>query len=767
MGLFENLKEQFSKTNSEHIGQAVEELVNTAIRMRKVHERRWFDNNFFDDGYHFRVVSKKTGRVIDHVNYANGYIERAIPRASRQIRGVTNLLFAAEPYPVIYPERITMEKFRDQMGQINQQAYQMAADNAKQTAKLQGNWVTNEWLEQELSLKLIDIILMAAKNSVAYLQVYSDTDKEKILTSVNDAFDIVTYGDRRELKDEPFMSKIAPMDLVDVLRNPLFDPEKVKKLSPDNKYATSEIKDAYMRVKFGSKVPSDQKNGSILIKETFMKEILTDENWKQVIKTTQEDSAVMDGKSKGDMVMRHPFSAGGVTLRDEYVDYDDYPFADFRFEPGMLYQTPFIERFIPQNKSIDVIITRLEKWVNAMVVGVYQQRKGENMQLSNFPGGQIIQYETTPLTQMQTGSVGATPFNVIEMLDKYIDEQGATTAGGMNVPAGVKSGVAIESVKATEYSNLKTATLMLKKTMKRITELMLERADKDFMEPHEATYDGDGEPQYFDVIGQRGMQLSQQVNKQLPQGIVPLKKDLKVRIEIEPGLGLTMDGKKQAMQQIIDYMVKFASPPLGLIPPEAVKQVLKKFMEVFGYGSTQEFMEVMENSPSMNQMSDEDIMKMKIAILESLKEAGAVGPEHDQKMVDSTKIGVLESLKESGMMDKINKPESEIEDNPELAPIPYKDAPSDIRRQMEAKAGLVPSQVEAEAPIEVDSKMKMTDAILKTKQVGQSDVKNEQDFAIKQKQVGQADIQGDRDYEIKNKQVSMKSYPISKFRKNK
>ena len=90
--------------------------------------------------------------------------------------------------------------------------------------------------------------------------------------------------------------------------------------------------------------------------------------------------------------MRHVFSGGGITLRDEYIDYDKYPFAEFRYEPGLLYQTPFIERFIPQNKSIDVVVTRLEKFINAMVVGVYQKRKGENFQISNFPGGQVMEY---------------------------------------------------------------------------------------------------------------------------------------------------------------------------------------------------------------------------------------------------------------------------------------------------------------------------------------------------------------------------------------
>lgn len=754
-GLFDKLAEKFSQTNSDHIGQAVEELVNTAIRQRRYHERRWFDNNFFDDGYHFRVVSKKTGRVIDHLSYTNGYIERAIPRASRQIRAVSNLLFAAEPYPVVYPERLTIENFKTPLGQFDQAAYQKASDQAKSTARKQGNWITNEWEEQELSIKLIDLMLLAAKNSVSYLQVYSDTDKEKICTDVYDAFDIVTFGDRRELDKEPFVAKICPMDLVDVMRNPMFDPEKVAKLTPDNKYATSEIKDAYMRVKFGTKTPSDNKDGSILVKETFMKEILTEENWKLAVKLGQ-DNGVMEGKSKGDMIMRHPFSAGGVTLQDEYVDYDNYPFADFRFEPGMMYQTPFIERFIPQNKSIDVIVTRLEKWINAMVVGVYQQRKGENFQLSNFPGGQVLQYETTPLTQMQIGSVGNTPFNVLEMMDKYIDEQGATTAGGINTPTGVKSGVAIESIKATEYANLKISTLMLKKTIKRITKLLLERADKDYMEPHEVSYMEEGEPKYFDVIGSRGMKLSQQVNKQIPQDIVPLHKDLNVRIEIEPGLGLTMDGKKQAMQQIIDYMLKMSLPPPqgpGVIPPDAVKMVVKKFMEVYGYGSTQEFMELVDTAPTSNQMGEEDILKMKVAIIEALRDAGAVGPEHDQKLVDSTKLGVAETLKDTGILDQQNKimqGQSKILDNPEFAPIPYKDAPEDIKRQMEKNAGLVPSTGISPA--------------------GSTQVQQHV-TAIKSAQTPIVDINAQKQAELalKDKAITTKasSFPISKFRKQK
>ncbi len=677
-----NIGSDSVKTDS--FGMLVEELTSQAITQRRKHERRWYDNNFFDDGYHFRVISKETGRVIDTIGKLTGFVERSIPRASLQIRGVSNLLYSAEPYPVVYPKRVSMSEFMNVTGQLDQARYDQAMKQSKDAAHKQGIWLSNEWETQDLGIKLIDMILLAAKNSVSYMQVWTEDGKMK--TKVFDAFDIICFGDKRDLKTLPFVTKTDQMNIEEAQTSDLFDPDMAKKLSADNKYATSEIKDAYMRARYGSKM-GDKQQASIIIKETFMKEYLSEDNWKSVIKKSENESNLMDGKSRGDMVMRHGFSGAGITLKDEYIDYDEYPFAYLRFEPGPIYGVPFIERFIPQNKSLDVIMTRLEKWVNSMVVGIYQKRKDENFQVSNFPGGQMVEYEVTPLTQMQNSSVGATPFNVIELLNKYIDEQGATTAALSQLPQGVKSGNAIESLKSTDYANLKIPTLMLKKCIKQIAELMLERAHKDYMEPQEVEHLKDSEPYYFDVIGRRGYDLSQQVNKRLPQDVVPIDKDVKVRIEIEPGLGLTMDGKRQAMQQIITFMIQLK--PLGVVNDEALKLIIKRFLETFGYGSTQEFMEILDQMPPQD-VTEDAIQKMKVAMLEVMKDTGAVGPEADQKMVDTTKVGILEALKESGIVDKLNGPKAQPTDKISES-MSYKDAPPSIQRQMEMKAGFQPA----------------------------------------------------------------------------
>lgn len=673
------------------MGTQIAEFVTNKIAKRKSFERRWYNNNYFDDGFHFKTISKTTGRIIDRVAGNKGYVERAIPRASLQIRGVSNLIFSAEPYPVIYPERITIEQFRSPTGQIDQQAYMKAYEKSKQVARKRGTWLTTTWEDDEMFIKFIELILSSTKEFVSFLQVYSDTKKEKILTKVRGAFEVVLDGELKTVSEQSQIAIVEPMTLDAIKSNEMFDEDKVKKLTPDNKYATSEIRNAYLTSRFGSK-SSEENQSTILVAENYRKEYLTDENWKQAIELSKETGA-LEGKSKGDEIMRQTFSAGGVTLSDLYVNYDEYPLIDFRFEPGPLYQTPLIERFIPQNKSLDIIMTRLEKWINTMVVGIYQKRKGENMELSNIAGGQMIEYETQPASQMNVANVGATPFNVIQLLDKYIEEQGASTSALGQVGSGVKSGVAIESLKASEYANLKIPGLMLKSSIKRVAEAMLERAHKDFLKPQEVEHLEDSEPQYFNVVGQRGADMANEIGKPVSEDTIVLKKDVRVRIEMQPGLGITMDGKRESMQAIITFMIQLSES--GFVEKEPLKIVIKKFLDTYGFGSTQEFMEAFDEQTNTQQLTEAQITQMKVAIVEAMKDMGAVGPEADQKMVDTTKLGVVEALKDSGMLDK-KEPQAPAKVPSES--ISFKDLPPEGKAQMAAKVGiqLSPDEIKQE-----------------------------------------------------------------------
>lgn len=701
---------ELARTSSEGMGRAVDSLISSINRQKW--ERRVYDNRFFDDGLHFRYVSRKTGRVIDYAGGQNGTTERAIPKASRQIRGVVNLLEAPESRSVIYPEPVYPWNYKD-----NPAMYKQALEQSKNYAKRSGQWVDGVWndYDEGLAIKFIDALLGATKDGINYIQVYSPPDKQKLCFDVYDFFDLYLYGEYKELEDVPFIIKAVPMRLSEIYAHPILSEFNLSKLTPDNKYANSEVKEAYMVARYGAR-GGDKAEPTILVKELESKEILSKANWEQAIKLGADNGA-LEGKSKGDTIMRHTFTAGGITLHDEYIGAKGYSYVDIRMEPGALYQTPLIERFIPQNKSLDIIMTRLEAWVNAMIVGIFQQRKGENFELSNFPGGQLLKYDTTPLQQMQNSTVGDTPFRVIELLQQFIAEQGASTSALNNLPQGVKSGVAIESVKATEYANLKIPTMMMKNSMQRLTSKMIEVVDNRFVDP-QIVNNMDGEsPDYFHIIGARGLKKRQEVGADIPPDVVPIKAGTKLRIEIEPGFGLTVQGKREAMQQVIQSMIAFAEK--GFLPKPAVDMVIKKFLDIFGFGSTQEFMDALQSEDM--PINEDNLMKMKIAFAEAAKEMALVGKEADQRLVDSTKLGVAETLKETGIVDKIMKKEN----NPltkVAESLDYKDAPPSIKRQIEQAAGFQPA-VNEESPSETEQKVKTMKAVTDLKNSDKKDNK--------------------------------------------
>jgi hypothetical protein len=512
---------------------------------RRTMERRWYENNFFDDGFHFKYISRLTGKIVDQSELSGELPIRCIPKASRQIRGIANLLSSLDPIPVIYPDKVSKASFPDP------QLYQLSYDTAKLIAQKTGNWLEEEFKNQEIKEKMIEMIILAAKHSISFMQIWPDAVDEKIDTAVYDAFDIYLQANLTSIYDSPAIIKAIPQQISRIQANELFDPAAVDRLSADNKYASSEVKQAYLATRY-AQGQENESSATIIQKEAFVKEYLNKNNYEEA-KMLSSKTGAMEGKKEGDVMIRHVFEAGKEKLLDEYVDLNEYPFVDFRFEPGLIYQTPLIERFIPANKSLDIAMSRVERWMNTMVVGTWLTRDGEDLQVSNIPGGQKVSYKQTPPVQGQIAPLPAAVFDFINLAERHIDEQGVPVSSLNQLPTGVKSGVAIESLKATEYDNLKIATDMYKQTTKRIAERMLNVADKYFINPQTVHQLEQGKPQYFDIIGQRGLDFRRKNNIPLAGGVVPIRKDYLVDIEIESGLGYTMQGKKETMQQIIDF----------------------------------------------------------------------------------------------------------------------------------------------------------------------------------------------------------------------
>ncbi len=636
----------------QQIGDYVDELMKKASDQRKSFERRWYDNNFFDDGYHFRFYSRSQNKIVDLTDKSTIYNPlRAIPKTSRQIRGICNLLLAADPTPVVYPERVNPAQYppitqadptTGEQTQVPNPEFQQALDNAKKRAKFAGYWVEEEFKKQGMIDKLALMVILSAKNGVSFMQVWPDAHREQIRTQVLDAFDIYCLGTVYELTDSPFVIKALPRLIAEIKADKRFDQEKLKDISPDNRQASSDIKDAYMKARHGG-VSNPEAAARIIEKEAFIKEYLNDDNIAR-IKKQENGEEILKDKDSGDVVIRHSFVEGNILVLDEYITLPDYPIVDFRFEPGPIYQVPLIERFIPANKSLDLVISRIERYLHTMVVGAWKKKIGEQFDISNTPGGQIIEYSSTPPEQMQISAIPNFVFLFMKYLESLVEEQGVTTTTLGKIPAGVRANAAIESLKESEYANLVIASRRLRSTVKGIAEKCLDIANKYYVTP-KTYYSGDVEGGYFDVIGAEALEKRTALKIETSPDVVPLRDDYKVEIEVQQGMAYTREAQKEAAKQLGDYLVQLAQ--IGLVNPEVVKVYLQRLLETYGFGSTSEVMDALEKVPQQQGLTDEQKQEMKVAMAEVFSDMmdNGVFPTAEQR-VDEGKVATAEAIKD-------------------------------------------------------------------------------------------------------------------------
>lgn len=678
------------------MGQTVEDLMMMTRMHRQNFERRWYDNNFFDDGYHFRYLSRSTNKIIDLSERQSIYAPtRAIPKTSRQIRGVANLLLSQEPTPIIYPQKIERANY-PQVPQMPGQPpqpnpeYVKAMEQAKLIAKKQGWWIRSEWQNQDLLEKLAHMILLTTKHGISYLKIWADDQEEKICSTVRDAFDVYLMGDYNYLEEVPFIIDTEKTQISKIKANPAFNKDQLLKINPDNKYASSEIKDAYMASRYGREYNSESV-ATLMLKESFIKERVNDMNTPR-IRQQKNGGDILKEKGTGDVVIRHSFTAGNIWLMDEYLDMDSYPVVDYRMEPGPLYQVPLIERFINQNKSLDTIVSRVERYTNTMAVGIYQKRSGEQFKITNAAGGQVIEYDQTPLQQMAVSPMPQFVFEFIGLLGSLLEEQGVTTTALGKIPAGVKANAAIESLKESEMQNLAMPYKRLKDTVKKITQKMLYIAEDYFVTPQAVTYIEKGEPQYFEVIGEGALKKRRSIKAMdgVSEEVVPLKGDCYVDIQVEQGMAYTRSGEQEKSMELANYIANAVSA--GFLPPEVMKVVAQQIVETYGFGAASEVVDAINNGEALGNLSETQLQAIKVAVAETMADLIKQGAFPDeQRRIDENKLATAEVIKESGLAKNVQDLK-EVPDNPELAPIPYKDAPEDIKRQMEANAGLTPSQ---------------------------------------------------------------------------
>ena len=693
-----------SKLGKAQIGQAVDDMMTADKNLRWSFERRWYDNNFFDDGHHFRYMSRTQNKIVDLSQASTLWAPmRSIPKASRQIRGVSNLLTSRNFIPVIYPERVSSIQFpgiptqdpnTGQTTMAPNPEYKQALEEAKRIAKASGHWMSEEFKKMRLVEKLAFMILLTSKHGVSFIQIWPDPVKETLNDMVLDAFDVHLNGSLNEVEDCPHIIKSKPRLISEIKADERFDQEEVLKINPDNRYASSDIKEAYSKSRYGGLGGTDS-TSTVIEKEAFIKEYLDADNEAR-IRQQEDGGEILKRHKRGDMVMRQVFAAGNVTLKDSYLNLPGYPIVDLRFEPGPIYQVPLIERLKHQNKSLDLVVSRVERFLHTMVTGSWSVKSGEPTEPTNSAGGQVFKYNTSPPIQNPIASIPPFVFNFMNMLESLIEEQGVTTSALGKLPKGVKANAAIETLKESEFANLSIPMERVKGTVRRIAEKMLDYADDYFVKPQTVYYLEKGEPQYFDIIGASALQKRKELklDEGQPLDAIPIKRDYRVDIEVESGLAYTREAQRMAAKELGDYLVQLAG--LNLVSPEVVKEYFRKLLEIYQFGSASEIMEAMDEYGASGQMTDQQKEVIKVAVMEVMSDLvkGGILPTPEQR-IEEGKVSTIEALKDAGEAGE--KAVADAQAKEPSKSISFKDLPAQGKVQLASQAGIQLSEEEIRA----------------------------------------------------------------------
>jgi len=186
-----------------------------------------------------------------------------------------------------------------------------------------------------------------------------------------------------------------------------------------------------------------------------------------------------------------------------------------------------------------------------------------------------------------------------------------------------------------------------------------------------------------------------------PLNAIPIKRDYRVDIEVERGLAYTHEGKKQAAKELGDYMVQLSQ--IGLVDPEVVKVYLRKLLEVYGFGASNEIMEAMEQYTVAGQLTEEQIQTIKIAIIEVMKDMQKAGilPTSEQR-IEEGKVATAEAIRDTGLASK--KPQ-EIIDPQEQAKKDQEMTHSDEKHQISIQGAKQKQTIEAMKAVQ-DMKLK-------------------------------------------------------------
>lgn len=518
------IEEVSKKTQGEHV-----EIIRNLRKSKDNMLARWMINRAFYENSHFTMGElDKQGNVVK-ISGKKPY--REIPLATDQIDGMRNMLLANKPEPYIYPD-----------DKIVSQA-EMDDDKFRQMVDAEINvWgkAIEYLLEEEIKLKTI--LKTLTKNtllySTSYIQTYHDGDK--YCMDAYDVFDISIYPTIKKIDDYPYLVKHIAKPLKSLKLSKRYkdiDFDKLKERLTENKYFSDEMKNSLYAGKFGYADPE-----TVIIDELYALEDAGLAVYSYIHDELIDAQAPTETKLK-----KMPFS---MFLSGE--------------EP---YEMAMIEKFIPLNKTLDVLITKLERRVKRLDGGRLAIQSSEPIKIVKTSDGEFIRYKRTAPTQLPEENYPSTLINLIGIIQQLFSSLGVNAAvSSAGIPKGVEAWRAIESLKQSDYGKMENITQNLGECLTDATEKLVELVSVTEVTPRNIVIPKTN--QRISIVGSAGKNLA-------GEGTLVFNANKRLKVSIESGLTHTPEAKRELVIQLVGAQ---------LLPRELAVEMLK-------IGNTREIMD--------------------------------------------------------------------------------------------------------------------------------------------------------------------------------
>jgi hypothetical protein len=475
---------------------------------RSRYTQKWYQNEAFYENNHF-VMWNAAYRTIDRISAPVGRVMRAIPKARRQVKAIQNMILSNDTRWTVLPDE--------------------AGPKAEDAAKRTNEWLRETWQKINVRNKLDALIIDSCNMTHAWLEAGFDKYRDEVYVDEYDAFDILTpsWVDSDNYEDSPFIMKTVRKTMAEL--EELYGKGKVRDLAPDNKMAANLYKEYRLNEKIQEKVQQDSDLQTVIVYVLYEKQ---------------------KRQGQKNLICRTTY-AGKRML--EYLEYESnsYPFVPYSPQTGSFYQPALIEEFIPTNKALDMMVSHIENYTNLMVRGRYMIQEGNNISRMANEDGEILTYRTTPPEQQQIYPLPNFLFTQMGNYEKWIEESGVSTSALGKAPKGIRAYKAIESLKQSDFANLRVPIKNLEDCLQKLTEKIIDIAAENYILPKTVYKTKDDVPDNFSVIGEKGAALF--ANQSMMQGEAAptvIKQSYRIKCTVESGLSYTEEGKKDTLWQL-------------------------------------------------------------------------------------------------------------------------------------------------------------------------------------------------------------------------